>query len=451
MKPPGDSAAAMPVDLPRGELEFVRAVLDALPDHIYVKDLQGRYLLVNAAGLRERNLARLEEIVGETVYDILPRPLAKRMSAEDRAVIESGEPLVNREAVTSFAGAAGGTPRWHITTKTPMRDALGNVIGVLGVNRDITDRKRAEMALRGSEETFRAVFDQAAVGITLVSLDLRYLRVNDRFCQIIGYAREELLSMSLRDVNPPETLDEAVAYRHRLLAAQAEGHELREKELLRKDGTRVWLALATSLVRGENGEPRYFVSVVQDVSETKRALAALRESEERFRQLAHYDLLTDLPNRALFHDRLKQTLAQAQRHRWMIGVMFIDVDRFKEVNDTYGHAAGDALLREVSVRLSRAVRSGDTVARLGGDEFAVVLSGLAAAQDAGIVAQKIIACMQDPFRIEGNEVFAGASIGVALYPQDSVDQDALIKNADAAMYQAKAAGRNCYRWFARPR
>lgn len=456
MKPPSDAGGVKLPDAAQGStpstLAFARAVLDALPDHIYVKDLSGRYLLVNEAGLRQRNLAKLDDILGKTAYDLVPREVAERMSAEDRTVIDSGVPLVNREAITRFAGVAAGdpVPRWHITTKIPMRDARGNVVGVLGINRDITDRKRAEVALRESEQTFRAIFDQAAVGMSLVSPDLRYLRVNDKLCEMLGYSREELLSMTLAEVNLPESRDEAIDYRRRLLSGRAAGQELREKELLRKDGSRIWVALATSLVLDEDGEPQYFVSVLQDISEAKRAALALRESEERFRRLAHYDLLTDLPSRALFQDRLKQTLAHAARNRWTLGVMFVDLDRFKQVNDTLGHAAGDLLLREVSARLSRSVRSGDTVGRLGGDEFAVVLSTLAAPEDAGLVAQKIIAAFEEPFQIQGNKVSTGVSIGIALYPQDSSDQGGLMKHADTAMYRAKVAGGNCYRFYEPP-
>src|SRR6266850_96484 len=273
------------------------------------------------------------------------------------------------------------------------------------------------------DEMWRAAFDQAAVGMTLASLDLRYLRVNDKFCEIVGYSRDELLSMGLRDTG------------------EIPGHEAREKELLRKDGSRVWVAIATSLARGKSGEPRCFISVVQDISEAKRATAALRvekrylrkdgsviwvaitmvvergaagepqyeitffdditarkqaeaalrESEERFRQLAHYDALTSLPNRALFYDRLKQTLALAKRNSWTVGVVLADLDRFKSVNDTLGHAAGDKLLRQAAERLAKSVRASDTVARLGGDEFAVVLSRLSAPSDVAVVAQKILA------------------------------------------------------------
>src|SRR5436853_5567592 len=155
---------------------------------------------------------------------------------------------------------------------------------VAGVDRDLTERTRAAVALRERDEMLRATFEQAAVGITLLSRELRFLRVNDRFCEILGYSQEELASMGLRDVNPPESLTETLDFRQRLAAGEIPGRELREKELVRKDGTRVWVAMATSLVRGKSGEPRCFISMVHDISEAKRATAALRESEERFRR-----------------------------------------------------------------------------------------------------------------------------------------------------------------------
>lgn len=441
MKPPNDANTAA------RQLALARAALDALPDHIYVKDLQGRYLLVNEAGMRERKLATLDDIVGKTAHDLLPREVAERMSAEDRRVIESGKALVNREARTAFVGTASDDERWHITTKIPMRDETGRVVGIIGINRDISDRKRAELALRESEETFRAIFEQATVGITVVSSELRYLRVNDRFCDMVGYARGELLSMRIDELNVPEARDKAVRYHRQLIDGTAAGQELREQQLVRKDGCRIWVTLATSLVRAESGAPRYFVSVVQDISDAKRAATALRQSEERFRHLAHHDLLTNLPNRALFYDRLKQALAQAARNRWTMGVLLIDLDRFKQINDTLGHAAGDTLLKQVAARLASSVRAGDTVARLGGDEFAVILSTLSAPHDAGIVAQKIIVCIAEPFRIDGSQLFVGVSIGIALYPGDATDIEKLVNSADAAMYGAKAAGRNGYQFY----
>ena len=445
---------------------------------------------------------------------------------------------------------------------------------VAGIDRDVTERRRAAEALRERDEMLRATFDQAAVGMTLLSRELRFLRVNDRFCEILGYSQEELASMGLREVNPPESLAETLDFRQGLAGREIPGRELREKELVRKDGARVWVAIATSVVRGKSGEPHCFISMVQDISEAKRATAALRESEERFRrtfelagsgvahigmdrrfmrvnrrlcemlgyaedellrltgrqishpedldvinaqrprlyageidsvrvekrylrkdgsivwvsfamvverdaagepqyeiaffdditarkqaeaalreseerfrQLAHHDTLTSLPNRALFYDRLRQTLALAKRNSWTVGVMLADLDHFKRVNDTLGHAAGDKLLLQAAERLAKAVRASDTVARLGGDEFAVVLNNLSAPEDAAVVAHKIIAAFQAPFQVEGHSLPATLSIGAALYPNDSTDQETLLNNADAAMYRSKEAGRNCFRMF----
>ena len=420
------------------DLAFILAVLDALPDHVYVKDREGRYLLVNRAGLRERGLSDLSQVVGKAARDFVPRAVAERMDAEDRRVMESGEPLVNREAVTSFPGHA--ERRWHITTKIPMRDAQGRIAGIVGINRDITDRKRVELALRESEDTLRATFEQAAVGMTVMSLELRFLRANPKFCEMLGYTHEELLQMHLADINPPDSREEAIEFRRRLVEGAVRGGELREKRLLRKDGSPLWVALATSLVRGGDGEPRCFVSVIEDITERK-------QSQTRLQQLAHYDVVTGLPNRALVYERLAQALAQAARRRSPLGLVFIDVDHFKKVNDTFGHAAGDGLLQQVAVRLTQAVRAGDVVGRLGGDEFVVLLMDMAAVNDAGVVAQRILKTMHEPFALEGGEVYVTASVGLALYPDDSLDLDALVKNADAAMYEAKKAGRDCYRYY----
>ena len=431
-------AAGLDAAADADDLAFIVAVLDALPDHVYVKDREGRYLLVNRAGLRERGLSDLSQVVGRTARDFVPGEVAERMEAEDRAVMDSGRPLVNREAVTNFRG--DGEQRWHITTKIPMRDPQGGVSGIVGINRDITDRKRVEIALRESEDTLHATFEQAAVGMTVMSLDLRFLRANAKFCEMLGYTLDELLQMHLTDTNPPDTREEAIEFRRRLVEGDVQGGELREKRLLRKDGSLMWVALATSVVRGGDGEPRCFISVIEDITERKQWQTELQ-------QLAHYDVVTGLPNRALVYERLAQGLARAARRRSPLGLVFIDVDHFKKVNDTFGHAAGDKLLQEVSARLKQAVRAGDVVGRLGGDEFVVVLMDLAAANDPGAVAQRILRAMHRPFALEGGEVYATASVGVALYPDDSLDLDSLVRNADAAMYEAKKAGRDCFRYY----
>ena len=197
---------------------------------------------------------------------------------------------------------------------------------------------------------------------------------------------------------------------------------------------------STSLTRDEHGVPKHFITVAEDISERKRAEAQLI-------YLAHYDSLTGLPNRELFNDRLAHALEQARRRNRIVGVMFIDLDRFKAVNDTLGHNGGDQLLRQVADRLAQGVRGEDTVGRLGGDEFAMILTELTRVEDAGLVAQKTIAALAAPYHIEGREFFVTASIGIATYPGDAVSAPALIKNADAAMYTIKGQGKNNFQYY----
>ncbi|MEN3355029.1 MAG: hypothetical protein V7640_3187, partial [Betaproteobacteria bacterium] len=299
--------------------------------------------------------------------------------------------------------------------------AIANQIG------QFIRRKQAEESLQESEQQLRAMFENAEVGIAVTALDMHYLRVNDKFCSIVGYAREELLQMLTSDVNLDENVDQMVKTRHKMVSSQV-ASTTTEKQLVRKDRTLVWVSMAVSLVRASDGSPRYFMAVIQDISESRKAAAALKESEEQFRQLAHYDSLTKLPNRALFYDRLAQSLAHAKRNKWALAVLFIDVDRFKHVNDTFGHAAGDQLLKQVSQRLSGCVRADDTVGRLSGDEFAVVLSRLTGSEDATTVAEKIVNVLNTPFQLEGVELFVTASIGITVFPSDSTEQDTLIRN-----------------------
>jgi diguanylate cyclase (GGDEF)-like protein/PAS domain S-box-containing protein len=307
-------------------------------------------------------------------------------------------------------------------------------------------RKQAEESLQESEQQLRAMFDNAEVGIAVTALDFRFLRVNDKYCGILGYSREELLGMHAFDVNLKEYVPRMQELRQQMNIGDIP-NIVDEKQLVRKDGSLVWVSLAGSVVRASDGTPRYHVAVIQDISAARRAAAALKESEEQFRILAQYDVLTELPNRSLFYDRLAHGIAQAKRHAWILGVLFIDVDRFKYVNDTFGHAAGDKLLKRVSQRLQSCVRDEDTVGRLSGDEFAIVLGSLGAAEDAAVVAKKIIAQLNQPFDLEGTELYVTASIGITLYPTDSTDRDELIRNADVAMYRAKDLGRNNYQFY----
>jgi diguanylate cyclase (GGDEF)-like protein/PAS domain S-box-containing protein len=428
------------------EHTLLRTIIDALPHYIYVKDRSGHLTMANQSWLTARGF-RLDQIRGKSLYDVFPADLARLLDAQEKPIVEKGESIIDLPQHVNFTKPDGtAVERWSLTTKVPLRDSEGTIIGVVGISRDITERKRIEDSLQESEQQLRAMFENADVGISVTGLDLKFLRVNDKYCSIVGYTREEMLAMSVTDINLPENVPALMHYRDSIARGEAV-EQTREKQLLRKDGSLVWVSMATSVVRAADGTPRYFIAVIQDISEAKRAATLLKESEEQYRRLAHYDALTRLPNRSLFYDRLAHAIAQARRNVWTLAVLFIDVDRFKHVNDTFGHTAGDVLLKTVSERLAECVRSDDTVGRLSGDEFAIVLSRISAPEDAATVAQKIVDALNQPFQLEGAELFVTASIGITVYPNDSDDQDALIRNADVAMYRAKERGRNNYQFY----
>jgi diguanylate cyclase (GGDEF)-like protein/PAS domain S-box-containing protein len=286
---------------------------------------------------------------------------------------------------------------------------------------------------------FAAVFNQAAVGIAVARLDGRLVQLNERYCSMLGYTEPELLGRRFFEILHPEERPRAAD----ALARMAERGEsflpLFEMRHVRKDGSGLWAEVAAARVRDDDAD--YLVAVVQDISER-------HEMRHRLEHQAHHDALTGLPNRVLCFDRLNQALDQAKRKRWNASFMFLDLDRFKAVNDTLGHDAGDEVLLEAARRLSACIRGGDTVARIGGDEFGVVLSDLAQPQDAGIVAGKILGALGRPFAVKGQDVFVTGSIGIASYPADSDSAATLVKNADAALFQAKLLGRNNHQFYA---
>ena len=418
-------------------------LVEALPVPVFFKSRDGKYLGVNKAWEEFFGLSRAS-FLGKLVKDLYPQSPAiaqKHLEMDGKLWRKPGGQSYEATVTTR-----DGRVRDTIYYKATFANGSGEVAGLMGAIIDITGRKQAEAALRESEERFRRTFELAGSGVAHIGMDRRFMRVNRRLCEILGYAEDELLRLTGRQISHPEDLEVINAQRPRLYAGEIDSVRV-EKRYVRKDGSIVWVSFTMVVERDAAGEPQYEIAFFDDITARKQAEAALRESEERFRQLAHHDPLTDLPNRALFHDRLKQTLALAKRNSWGVGVMLADLDHFKSVNDTLGHAVGDKLLRQAAERLLKSVRASDTVARLGGDEFAVVLSRLSVPADVAVVAHKILAAFQASFQLEGRSLLATLSIGAALFPEDSTDPDALMNNADAAMYRSKQAGRNCFSAF----
>jgi diguanylate cyclase (GGDEF)-like protein/PAS domain S-box-containing protein len=298
--------------------------------------------------------------------------------------------------------------------------------------------KASRQQLRDSEARFRGAFGQAAVGLAQLSADGRWLRVNRKLQDIVGYTEEELRGMHVADLVTAEDWQIDAP----LLRALAHGEletSSREKRYLCRDGRRVWVKATVTAMQPDAGDAA-LVAVIEDISQRK-------QFEEELMHLARHDALTGLANRTLLLDRVSQAIAQSRRSGNQVAMLFLDLDRFKTINDSLGHDAGDRVVIEVGRRLKQAVRDADTVARFGGDEFVVLLPELPTEDIAAALAQKILNALFEPMLIHGHELAPACSIGISLYPRDGDNGKTLLKNADAALYQAKAMGRGNYQFY----
>lgn len=305
---------------------------------------------------------------------------------------------------------------------------------VLSIVRDISQRRKDEQTLRLFAEVFRG----STEGIVVTDPGGRIMAVNQAFTAITGYSEDEIRGQTPAVLRSGR--QDSNFYRQMWQELKASGRWRGEIWNRRKSGEVYPEWLSISSLRDPQGEASHYVAIFSDITERKR-------NEERIHYLAHHDALTGLPNRVLLQDRLAQAIARARRSQnEIIGLMFVDLDRFKNINDTLGHDCGDAVLQLVSERLTTLVRQVDTVSRQGGDEFVIILPHLSHASDAGHVAQKVISGLSEAFTLEGHELTITASIGISLYPSDGDTPWTLMRNADTAMYRAKSEGRNgfCY-------
>jgi diguanylate cyclase (GGDEF)-like protein/PAS domain S-box-containing protein len=307
--------------------------------------------------------------------------------------------------------------------------------GLVTVYTDITEQR----ASAEREQLAQKVFNHTPTGIIFTDEVHRILSSNPAATQMTGYDPAELLGQTVFGLLDPASELRPETF---LDTAMASGSWYGEQEITEKSGEQFPAGIRVSRVDDpHSGLPAHYIWILADITER-------REAEERMRHIAQHDALTGLPNRLALLMRLAQLLPEARRHEWSVAIMFIDLDRFKIINDTLGHQVGDELLREVACRLNSVIRETDFVARLGGDEFVVILPGIAAPSDAAIVAGKIIAALSPQIQAEGHELHTSPSIGISIFPDDGPDGDTILKNADTAMYHAKAAGRNNYQFFA---
>ncbi|HLF96324.1 MAG TPA: EAL domain-containing protein [Methylococcaceae bacterium] len=402
-------------------------------DAIILMDNDGRVSFWNAAAEQIFGYPQ-EEILGRELHGTLvPERFHPAFEAGFRRFREAGEGrMVGRTSELIGVKRDGNEFPMELSLSALLLEDKWNAIGIA---RDITERKRNEDQLRQAQR----VFDHTSEGIVVTDATANIVAVNRAFTAITGYGEEEVLGLNPRLFNSGH--QDAQFYHNMWASLLQTGTWFGEIRNRRKNGEVFPEWLTISAVQDPEGRTTHYVGVFSDITSIKR-------SQEQLDFLAHHDALTELPNRLLCKSRLEHAIDRAKRDLRPLAVLFVDLDRFKSVNDALGHPVGDELLRVVARLMSGRLRNDDTLARMGGDEFVILLEQEVSTHGVASVAQKLIELFtRESLAIDGHDLYVTASIGIALYPADGEDADTLLRNADLAMYQAKEQGRNTYRFY----
>jgi diguanylate cyclase (GGDEF)-like protein/PAS domain S-box-containing protein len=386
-----------------------------------------------SGALRAVNPA-LAEMHGGTTGDFVGRPLASLFTPE------SGERLAELIETADASGNAeddsdhirlDGTVIPVRTELITVRDSAGGRSYRIGWFENLTEQREAQRERARTRRDFEIAFRYAPNGVAIIDLDGRFARVNPKLCEITGYSAEELEGLSLQEITHPDDVDADIDQVQRLLAGEITSYEM-ERRYFTKQGHLIWILLSGSLVRDDAGEPEHFIAQAQDISPRKRMEASLRE-------LADKDVVTGLMNRRRFEEELDTQAERCARYGERAALVLLDLDKFKQVNDSHGHKAGDRVIRAVGRAMLERVRDSDVVARIGGDEFALLLLNISA-EEAAEVAEQIRELIEREAEQRGDDVTA--SLGVIHVDGAAVSAEDMLVAADMAMYEAKRAGRN---------
>jgi diguanylate cyclase (GGDEF)-like protein/PAS domain S-box-containing protein len=413
------------------------AALEAAANAIVITDSHGSILWVNGAFTTMTGYSK-EEVLGKNPRLLKSGDQPETYYADLWSTISSGKvwqgEMVNRRK--------DGITYTEEMTITPVIRDPGNPGNryFIAIKQDITERKQIERALRQAEEKYRAIFEDAIVGIFQSTPGGQYTTANPAMANMLGYDSPRELMASITDISEQVYVDPNSRKEFKRLLREQGTVKNFECQVYRKDGRKMWLSVSARAV-SEDGVLVRYEGMNEDITPRKVA-------EERVQYLAYYDALTGLPNRILLRDRLTKALAGARRQKGKVALLFLDLDRFKDVNDSLGHSVGDLLLQGVAERLKTWGREQDTVARLGGDEFLITLTHVKDVSDAAVAAERLMDAMTAEFVIQGHSLYVSCSVGISIFPEHGADAETLIKNADAAMYSAKDSGSNNFRFFA---
>lgn len=547
--------------LPTELQEFLRELIDAIPDPIFIKSKAGKYLGCNRAF--ERLIGESASAISDkTAFDLFPAQLATDFHNKDEELFQCKQPVASE----TWVAYPDGQSACFEVLRTVFTNKRDEPLGLIGICRDVTERKWAEAALLENEHRFHDIMEFAPIGTGVVTLDGRITEVNHALCQLLGYSKQDLTQLTADEITHPDDRAADKDYKQRLVSGEVPGFQIK-KRVLHKDGHPILVLLSVILHKSPSGKPLFMIGQVQDLSDQQtvlqrdhlmsqvldnvfdgvitidklgnmdsfnlaaekifgykpeevigknisllmpepfrsahdgylqrylqtgqkkiigigrelvglrkngeifpmdlavseiaesgvrrfigvvRDITARKKAEEQIRYLAHHDALTGLPNRFLFEDRLSQAMSIAKRDGLKVALMFVDLDHFKPVNDTFGHETGDLLLQEVAKRLKECLRDSDTAARVGGDEFIILLPNAESLKSTVVVAEKILAKLRLPFYLNEHEAHISASIGVSITQNSDCDEKQLMRHADAAMYQAKSRGRNNVAFYQGP-
>ncbi len=423
--------------------EHLRSVLELSPIGLVLLALDGRILRVNAA-ICELFGRSAEELVTLTCFDVIEE--SERAASMANAVNLRVDELPLSQIERRFI-RPDGREAWGLVNTVVVRDADGVPTGLFSQIQDITHRKQVEAELRASEERFRTLFVHASVGQCLIDVERRALTaVNPALARLLGRSEEEMLGEGWETLIHPEDRAHTAKEMRALIDGEIPCYETGQR-YLHRDGQWVETHTTVALVRDRQGTPQSLHVLIQDETSRLEAEQRRRETEATLAFQATHDTLTSLPNRALFGDRLRTAIGRLRRSRRALAVLFVDLDRFKYINDSMGHGAGDLVLFETAARLSQCIRPSDTLARFGGDEFTVLCEDVDGVEGATLIAERILDTLREPMVVGGREIFVAASIGIALANDRTATPDGLLSDADAAMYSAKEGGRGRYHVF----